>query len=296
MKDKRTYMLKKILYSHRNRHSGQAVGAIRNPSWFLHVDRWIPGLRYRFARNDGVFLLCLFLLSIVALPTHAAKTEQPLPPFQLMLEDVESAVSQALTDAQIANAEHIRATVTSTRKPLLYADHQPVEVELTTLTHQEQSKSWSANMVIVKNEEVVTAQPIAGRYEPQKPLPVLKRRLKNGQVITEQDVEMRLFPVTKVRKTTVTDINQLIGKTPQRTISSNRPLRSSELVSPKVMEAGATVHMRYHTPFMQISTVGEALEEGGIGDVIRIRNLDSKKVVHARIMSSDEVRAGVGSR
>lgn len=230
-------------------------------------------------------LLALLAVLWVTSPSHA-KT----PHFRIMLEDVEAAVSQALNEAQVA--EHVSARITSKRDNVLHASYRPVHVEIATLKHDTTKHTWSANMLVKDGTDVVTAMPLAGRYEAQQALPVLTKRVKHGHVISEGNVEMRFFASTKVRSDTVTDPNSIIGKTPRRTIAADRPVRVGELASPTIVEQGTSVNMRYHSPSMQITAMGEALQDGGIGDYIRVRNHDSNKVIRARVLSEYDVAVG----
>jgi flagella basal body P-ring formation protein FlgA len=233
------------------------------------------------------WLLLTCLWGSLAGAAHAANEQNG---FRLMLEDVEKAVSDALTEKM--PSDHIRATVTSTRESVLHNTDEPAEVSIESLTYKEKRQSWSANLLILQDGEVTSAMPLSGRFEVQRALPVLLKRMRHGQTISEDDITMQFFPETRIRRATVTNVNQIIGKTPERAISKHRPIRTTEIQSPVVLEEGSTVHMRYKTPSMTISTMGEAMEDGGQGEVIRVRNLDSKKVVRAKVVSGNEVVVG----
>jgi flagellar basal body P-ring formation protein FlgA len=262
--------------------------------------RFSFGLRPRFIRSPsrGEQRPCAwkfsFLIMLSVCFAFGSQAEEPDPhaPYQLLLEDIEKAVSDALVKADVA--KHVRATVTNNRDKVLYAGSQPAHVELRTLTYDKGKSSWSANMLIMDGEKVLTAKPITGRYNEEQALPVLKQRFRDNDVIAKEHIEMQFFPITKVRQDTVLEVEELIGKSPRHMISPNRPIRTGELTTPPVLEKGATVSMRYVTPYMSITTTGEAQEEGSVGDVIRVLNPDSKKIVRARITSPQEVTVGVG--
>jgi flagellar basal body P-ring formation protein FlgA len=55
------------------------------------------------------------------------------------------------------------------------------------------------------------------------------------------------------------------------------------------VEKGALVTMIVQTPFMTLSTQGRALDEGAMGDTIRVMNARSRKVVEAQVTKSDTV-------
>jgi flagellar basal body P-ring formation protein FlgA len=233
-------------------------------------------------RNVLVILLCVLGAPLL----HANE-----PHFQIMLEDVEKAVAEAI--AAQTELDMAEVTITSERTKVMHADYQPIHVEVATLNIDEARKQWSANLLVKHEADVLTARPISGRYEAQVAVPVLNSRVKHGMVITEDDVVMDSVASAKVRANTVTDINMLVGKTAKQSISPHRAIRIDELESPKIIEIGNTVAMRYTTAYMSINAVGEALQEGGIGDIIRVRNHDSNKVINARVISKDEVDAGI---
>ncbi len=236
-----------------------------------------------------IYVRIFFLLTAMLLGAAIAQANEPH--FRIMLTDVESAVAQGIiAQTELDEAE---ATITSERQKIMHSAYRPIYVEIATLNVDDTRKQWSANMLVKDDKDVITARPISGRYEAHMSVPTLRTRIKHGMVIKEDDIVMDTVASTKVRANTVTDLNQIIGKTAKRSISANRSVRMDELESPKILEIGNTVTMKYATPYMQINAVGEALEEGGIGDIIRVRNHDSNKVVRARVISKDEVDAGI---
>lgn len=56
-----------------------------------------------------------------------------------------------------------------------------------------------------------------------------------------------------------------------------------------MVKKGEIVTSVYRTPKMQISAKVEALEEGGKGDKIEVRNVNSKKVLFAEVVDADTV-------
>jgi flagella basal body P-ring formation protein FlgA len=210
--------------------------------------------------------------------------------FELYAKDVEAAISQSLAKANATENPH--AIITTNRKIILFTDDEPVKVEINELTHNPDDKSWKANMLLIRNSEVVSARPLAGKYETQIAVPVLNKRIDKGQMITAEDLTVRYVSDYKVQPTIITDANKIIGMSPQRTISADRPIRGQELTKPTIVQKGTTVQMLFETPNMNIQTIGEALDDGGMGDVIRVRNHDSNNIVRAKILSNNQVMAG----
>lgn len=200
--------------------------------------------------------------------------------FPLTYQEAEEAISRALADK--GAGEKIAATMNgrNLNKPL-FSYSKPMRVELRGLRFDEAAQHWSGNLLVIAEEEVVTAMPAAGRYDQMVEVPVLKRPVKNGSLIGISDIEIRDIPMTQTRTDTVTDIASLIGKSPVHSISASRPIREHEIEPPPLVKKNSIVQMRYTSPGMEITTTGQALDDGGKGNVIGVRNLSSKRVVQA---------------
>jgi flagella basal body P-ring formation protein FlgA len=121
-------------------------------------------------------------------------------------------------------------------------------------------------------------------------IPVLERQVRSGEVITADDIALSTFSGKNLRKNTITDNKELIGKSPRRMISQGRPVRQDEIGNPAVLLKGAHVTMLFKTRNLEITTLGEALENGAKGDVIRVKNLASKQIIDAVVEAPGRVR------
>lgn len=57
-----------------------------------------------------------------------------------------------------------------------------------------------------------------------------------------------------------------------------------------VIQKGAAVTLVYEGQTLKLSVPAESLEDGGIGEVIRVRNMQSKKIIAARVLNAETVR------
>ncbi|RMD62393.1 MAG: flagella basal body P-ring formation protein FlgA, partial [Alphaproteobacteria bacterium] len=65
---------------------------------------------------------------------------------------------------------------------------------------------------------------------------------------------------------------------------------ASDLREPVVVAKNSLVTIRLETPRMVLSAQGRAIEAGGSGDVIRVMNTASNKIIHARVVNAGLVR------
>ena len=237
----------------------------------------------------SLFALLLLPFSAMAEDTSSQPTSYI---FNISYEDAQDAVGKALTEKSIdekLSGQTIAAVINNKKSTPLYSSNKPINVEIRGLRANEKTNSWSANLVITGEDKVVSALPLAGRYMAMSEVPVLKRQVRNGELITDDDVEMKAFPQGRNYSDTINDISSLIGRTPVRGISPNRPIRRSEISEPALIKKNALVQMRYKTQSMEITTAGQALTDGAKGDVIEVRNVTSKKIARAVVTASNIV-------
>lgn len=221
----------------------------------------------------------------LALPAYAVT---PGSTFEVSYAEAEQAVSLALA-GKGAGAKI--SAVMQGRQPgqALYTYGKPMAVNVRGLQFDKKSRMWNASLLFVANGNVISAMPASGRYDQIIEVPVLKRTVVHGDLIKAQDVELHDFPVGQTRTDTVTDLSNLIGKSPVRGISQGRPIRESEIESPAIIRKNAIVQMRYVTSAMQITATGQALKEGAKGDIITVKNTASRRVVRAVVADAGAV-------
>jgi flagella basal body P-ring formation protein FlgA len=237
------------------------------------------------------YIAAFILLSCAA---SASTTEVPVVGdaghlFQLTSADVETAVSEALIEK--GSGEKISASVIGYEKSKpLFSYSKPISVEIRGLTFDATTHRWNASvMAVSETSEVISALPVNGRFEEVADVVVLKKQIRAGEVIGEDDIEIRRFPVARTRAETVTNPKEIIGQSPKRTISAGRPIRIHEIAGPTLVQKNGIVQVRYNAAGIEITTAGQAMESGSKGELIAIKNLSSKKVIHAVIDSESTV-------
>jgi flagella basal body P-ring formation protein FlgA len=253
----------------------------------------------RRERFWGLLALSLYWLALLALPVlmfasplRAAEEGA----FRVTLADAEKAVAETLKQEGLG--ENVRVSLHSVgiRNPLAtYNSDIKVYVQHLQL---DQARS-KLETTLVFEADGVQQQPlqIAGRYDILQSIPVLNRAVRNGDVITENDVTMRDELSTRIRPDSVLNVDQLVGKTAQRTISPHRMVRTNELASPAVVQQGQQVTLRFVAHNLEIKSLGEVLDNGGVGDRVRVRNQDSKQIVQGTVEDTHTITIyGAGAK
>lgn len=120
-------------------------------------------------------------------------------------------------------------------------------------------------------------------------LPVLSYAVNRGDIITRGDIEWRKREISRPLVGYVTDENKIIGKEARKHLPSGNPLRSSDLVSPQIIERGQTVDLIARSSGLMVNMRGKALSNGAEGDRLLVQNTSSGKKVEGLVMASGTV-------
>ncbi len=223
---------------------------------------------------------------IATASAHAAAPQQAL--HTVALSEVEQAVATALQTQGVASL--VTARVEGVMRDTAFGHRTPLSIDIRALTATPATKRWSANINFVADGTIVSVAPMQGRYTEMVMLPTAKHALKPDYPLSEDDLELRPYPLTAMRSGMLKDITTVIGKVPHRHISPNRPLHEDEFSDARVVRKQAPVTLEYSTPSISITTAGQALQAGAVGDVIDVLNVNSKKVVRGTVVDKQTVR------
>lgn len=120
-------------------------------------------------------------------------------------------------------------------------------------------------------------------------VPVLTRPMKSGDVITEDAVttEMRLL---LSYQDAITDVKAVVGMQATRLLSTGQMLSARDLKRETILKKGQMVKAIFGAEGLEISITAQAEEGGAVGDVIKIKNIDSNKMFAAKIIDRGVVK------
>lgn len=120
-------------------------------------------------------------------------------------------------------------------------------------------------------------------------VPVLTRPLKIGDVITEEAVttEMRLM---QSYQDALMDVKAVVGMQAARFLTAGQMLASRDLKREQILRKGQMVKAIFGADALEISISAQAEEGGAVGDVIKVKNLDSQKMFAAKIIDRGVVK------
>ena len=157
----------------------------------------------------------------------------------------------------------------------------PRELHLESLSLDRQRQRFSAVMTTEANHPGARRFTLSGRYHPMIQVPVLARPMRPGEVIGRGDVVWTSVRQGRLDRNAATELAQILGQTPRRPLRADRPIRIGQIQAPILVAKGSLVTVTVRRPNMVLTARGRAKEDGARGALIRIINLNSKKIIEA---------------
>lgn len=114
------------------------------------------------------------------------------------------------------------------------------------------------------------------------------RTIRANSLITAEDVKLVGTDLPNV----LVDLVDVVGKEARRNLYAGRPIRSSDVGRPALVERNDVVPLIFISGGLAITTEGRALGRGGVGDALRVMNLSSRNTVVGLVNEAGAVRVG----
>ena len=118
---------------------------------------------------------------------------------------------------------------------------------------------------------------------------VAARDLRPEQLLTAADVRFEEHEVENRSEFYLEDPALVVGRVPNRVIRSGSPITDGILQNPVVIDNGAPVQLVANYNGVKITTEGVALQKGRVGNIIRVRNVTSSKILRGRVIDATTV-------
>jgi flagella basal body P-ring formation protein FlgA len=195
-------------------------------------------------------------------------------------DEIEDHILAALIDKGADPQMTLELSNRSIRLHVASSSEAVIEVE--NASYDQRTQRFSAHVSTPGSKAVR----VTGRMQKMLNLPVLNRRILKNEVIMADDIIWIKSPSKRVQNDIILHVDDLIGRTPKRGLRAGALIRSSEVQRPILVEKGSLVTMVLKTPLMVLTSQGRAVDPGASGDVIRITNTQSNKVVQAVVSAA----------
>ena len=122
---------------------------------------------------------------------------------------------------------------------------------------------------------------------------VVTRIVYPGETINLDSIEEVAFTATKLPTSPIAVLPEEVeGKVARRTLLPGKLIPVSSLREPFLVQAGAPVSVLFIEGGLMIAATAVPLEPGALGDLVKLRNMDSGKIFTGIVMRDGTVRVG----
>jgi len=118
---------------------------------------------------------------------------------------------------------------------------------------------------------------------------VAVRDIPKGKVISLGDVRREKLPSSKVVGGVLT-LDSVLGKVAKRDIRAGEVVKERDLEPNFVVKRGRPVRIIYEANGIHVELPAIALENGAVGDIIKVRNVSTGKVIVCKVIGENTVK------
>jgi flagella basal body P-ring formation protein FlgA len=119
---------------------------------------------------------------------------------------------------------------------------------------------------------------------------VAARTIDAGEIVSDDCVRYERMDSGRLAAGFVTDKSKIIGLMTRRQVTPGTVITDSMVNRPAIVKRGSMVTLLARMGNMEVTTAGQAMQDGCEGQLIRVLNVNSKKVVFGKILNDSTVQ------
>lgn len=119
------------------------------------------------------------------------------------------------------------------------------------------------------------------------------RPLRRADIVEPADVLLRERDISLINQGYLTTLEQAIGQRLTRPMVADQVITLVHLEQAEVIRKGDQVVITAHSGTLSVRMPGEALSNGGMSEQIRVKNLNSKRVIKAQVTAPGQVEVSM---
>jgi len=119
---------------------------------------------------------------------------------------------------------------------------------------------------------------------------ILVRPVSRGDLLMREDLGLQTL--SRSGSGGFTDIDELVGRRAKKSLRTGLVVHDRHLQPDWMVHAKQSVSVVNNTGGIQVTTAGIALENGRLGDLVKVRNLSSNSILHGFVAGTKKISIG----
>jgi flagellar basal body P-ring formation protein FlgA len=140
-----------------------------------------------------------------------------------------------------------------------------------------------------KGGSLLRTEAVRTRIEVLRDIVIAARALPAGTVLTDSDVRTVQKWVRRIHPQSLSPLDTTSSKRLTLQIASGSEILTTMLKDNPLVRKGKMVKMVFDNGLMHIVAVGMSEEDGIAGNIVRVKNITSNKIIYAKVLSDSMV-------
>jgi flagella basal body P-ring formation protein FlgA len=163
-------------------------------------------------------------------------------------------------------------------------------LNVSPMTESEPKGSLPFRVKLFKSGQLAGEAQIRARITYYRDVLVTRDRIRRHNTITSDKYRIERRDVTQLTEKPISAPADVAGKWARRSIGKDQILTTGMLELIPVITPGGEVSILYRTPVLKVTALGIAMEPGYRGDIIRVKNSQSRKVIACTVIDEKTVQ------
>ncbi len=229
-------------------------------------------------------VLPVFFLLLLAAPSRSEEGRQ-----LITSADLEPLYCDTVRKNAPWPSKIMEITDVKTYPPRIWVPDGAVSYEVRKISSRRFLGRVAMEIAVMVNGVSARSVRVCGRIEAYRDVPCAARDLTRGAVIKRSSLTTARMPVSKLRNHIPDSLESLIGMALRHSVRAGQIMTARLVAPPVVVKRGSRITILAQSPGITVRVPGKAVEQGAAGDFIRVKNLQSKREILARVRDGKTV-------
>lgn len=234
-----------------------------------------------------IFLIIAFALLALS-PASFARDHSDCR--KITVDDLASLYRETILSRSAWNPEEVEITDIKAYPPRIWVPVGDIDFQVRKLSSTRMLGRVAMEISVLSNGKPARTIRVCGRVEVYKNMPCAARDMRRGEIVKESDIALARMPLSRMSNRLPDSPENIAGMALKHSVRAGQLLTRKIVAPPVVIKRGERVTILAQSPAITIRVPGKAIQPGAAGDFIRVKNLQSRREIVAKVINSRTVK------
>lgn len=210
-------------------------------------------------------------------------------------DEIRARIAERIAERLDIDAERVDVRFDRPLQALHVEDELAAPAAVATFDYRAGSGRFTATVTVPGSRVLGPGVVVSGVSQRLVPVVTATGRIERGAVIARSDLRIELVTAQQAGGNTFAEIADIAGKAARRNLQPGSAIAAGDLTEPTLVSRNDQVTIVYRKGSMVLTARGRAVSGGARGDVIRVVNEYTRRMIDAEITASGTVEIAASS-